>query len=303
MSRARDADGRPLSRRRRRRPGRASTREPRSSTPGTGRWRCRSAPIAIARLAPPSTADELALEAVAAAGWQAEETERLGGWLLRAGSRASPAGRTRCCRCARRACRSTRRSAARARWYAERGPAAAARRCRPRPAGCSTPSSASGAGRPSPDVARDGGPARPAARRLPTPTSPVEVTAHVRTTPGSRRTAAAPGCQRTRPGPAHPARPRRFRLGPPRTAGRWRSAAASSTTGGSGVGAVEVDPAQRRRARHRRHGRAVGVGTARRAPCAATCRCSADNAGGRRPVRAARLLGAPRLPLPDGPAD
>lgn len=43
-----------------------------------------TASIAIARLAPPSTADELALEAVAAAGWRAEETAELGGWLLRA---------------------------------------------------------------------------------------------------------------------------------------------------------------------------------------------------------------------------
>jgi GNAT superfamily N-acetyltransferase len=40
--------------------------------------------IAIAKLAPPSTADELALEAVAAAGWRAAETAQLGGWLLRA---------------------------------------------------------------------------------------------------------------------------------------------------------------------------------------------------------------------------
>jgi ribosomal protein S18 acetylase RimI-like enzyme len=40
--------------------------------------------VAIARVAPPSTADELALEAVAAAGWQAAETAQLGGWVLRA---------------------------------------------------------------------------------------------------------------------------------------------------------------------------------------------------------------------------
>ncbi|MGI8762244.1 MAG: GNAT family N-acetyltransferase [Jatrophihabitantaceae bacterium] len=42
------------------------------------------ADVAIARLVPPSTADELALEAVAAAGWRAEQTGALGGWLLRA---------------------------------------------------------------------------------------------------------------------------------------------------------------------------------------------------------------------------
>ena len=42
------------------------------------------AAIAVARLAPPSTADELALEAVAAAGWRAAETAHLGGWQLRA---------------------------------------------------------------------------------------------------------------------------------------------------------------------------------------------------------------------------
>jgi ribosomal protein S18 acetylase RimI-like enzyme len=40
--------------------------------------------VAIARVAPPSTADELALEAVAASGWRAAETAQLGGWLLRA---------------------------------------------------------------------------------------------------------------------------------------------------------------------------------------------------------------------------
>jgi N-acetylglutamate synthase len=40
--------------------------------------------IAIARLVPPSTADELALEAVAAKGLRPHETEQLGGWLLRA---------------------------------------------------------------------------------------------------------------------------------------------------------------------------------------------------------------------------
>ncbi|MEO8888710.1 MAG: GNAT family N-acetyltransferase [Jatrophihabitantaceae bacterium] len=40
--------------------------------------------VALARVAPPSTADELALEAVAAAGWQPEETAQIGGWVLRA---------------------------------------------------------------------------------------------------------------------------------------------------------------------------------------------------------------------------
>lgn len=42
------------------------------------------ATVAIAKPAPPSTADELALEAAAALGWRAAETEQLGGWLLRA---------------------------------------------------------------------------------------------------------------------------------------------------------------------------------------------------------------------------
>lgn len=42
------------------------------------------AQVAIARLVPPSSADELALEAVAARGWRARETAQLGGWLLRA---------------------------------------------------------------------------------------------------------------------------------------------------------------------------------------------------------------------------
>jgi ribosomal protein S18 acetylase RimI-like enzyme len=40
--------------------------------------------IALARLAPPSTADELALEEVAAAGWRPAETASVGGWMLRA---------------------------------------------------------------------------------------------------------------------------------------------------------------------------------------------------------------------------
>jgi ribosomal protein S18 acetylase RimI-like enzyme len=42
------------------------------------------ADVAVARLAPPSTADELALEAVAARGLRPAETHALGGWLLRA---------------------------------------------------------------------------------------------------------------------------------------------------------------------------------------------------------------------------
>ena len=42
------------------------------------------AEVALARIAPPSTAEELALEDVVARGWRAAETERLGGWLLRA---------------------------------------------------------------------------------------------------------------------------------------------------------------------------------------------------------------------------
>jgi ribosomal protein S18 acetylase RimI-like enzyme len=40
--------------------------------------------ITAAKPAPPSTRDELALEAIAARGWQAEQTGELGGWLLRA---------------------------------------------------------------------------------------------------------------------------------------------------------------------------------------------------------------------------
>jgi GNAT superfamily N-acetyltransferase len=40
--------------------------------------------IAVARLVPPSTADELALEAVAARGLRPADEHRLGGWVLRA---------------------------------------------------------------------------------------------------------------------------------------------------------------------------------------------------------------------------
>jgi ribosomal protein S18 acetylase RimI-like enzyme len=49
-----------------------------------GRVRVLLAEVAIARVAPPSTADELALEAVAAQGWRPAETGTVGGWLLRA---------------------------------------------------------------------------------------------------------------------------------------------------------------------------------------------------------------------------
>jgi GNAT superfamily N-acetyltransferase len=48
--------------------------------------------VAIARLAPPSTADELSLQAVAAAGWQPAETGQVGGWLLRASDGFSARG-------------------------------------------------------------------------------------------------------------------------------------------------------------------------------------------------------------------
>jgi GNAT superfamily N-acetyltransferase len=49
-----------------------------------GTVRVRLAEVAIARIAPPSTADELTLEAVAAQGWLPAETGSVGGWLLRA---------------------------------------------------------------------------------------------------------------------------------------------------------------------------------------------------------------------------
>jgi N-acetylglutamate synthase len=42
--------------------------------------------VVAAKLAWPSTADELALEAVAARGWRPEQTGEIGGWLLRAAS-------------------------------------------------------------------------------------------------------------------------------------------------------------------------------------------------------------------------
>jgi ribosomal protein S18 acetylase RimI-like enzyme len=42
------------------------------------------ADVGAARLAPPSTADELALEAIVANGWRAPDTAELGGWRLRA---------------------------------------------------------------------------------------------------------------------------------------------------------------------------------------------------------------------------
>lgn len=44
------------------------------------------ADVVAAKIAPPSTADELALEAVAAQGWRPAETGAVGGWVLRAAS-------------------------------------------------------------------------------------------------------------------------------------------------------------------------------------------------------------------------
>jgi ribosomal protein S18 acetylase RimI-like enzyme len=49
-----------------------------------GRIEIERAGITVARLVTPSTADELALEGIAAAGWRPEETAQVGGWLLRA---------------------------------------------------------------------------------------------------------------------------------------------------------------------------------------------------------------------------
>jgi ribosomal protein S18 acetylase RimI-like enzyme len=40
--------------------------------------------VAVARIAPPATRDQLALEAAAARGWRASDTGEIGGWLLRA---------------------------------------------------------------------------------------------------------------------------------------------------------------------------------------------------------------------------
>jgi ribosomal protein S18 acetylase RimI-like enzyme len=40
--------------------------------------------VVLARIAPPSTRDELDLEAILARGWRAAETSSVGGWLLRA---------------------------------------------------------------------------------------------------------------------------------------------------------------------------------------------------------------------------
>lgn len=50
----------------------------------TGRAQVPVGLIAAAKLAPPSSAEELAVEEVIAQGWRAADTEWLGGWLLRA---------------------------------------------------------------------------------------------------------------------------------------------------------------------------------------------------------------------------
>jgi GNAT superfamily N-acetyltransferase len=76
--------------------------------------------VALARLVPPSAADELALEAVAARGWRPAETAELGGWLLRADHGFT--GRANSVLPLRPPGRSLDEALAEARaWYAERG--------------------------------------------------------------------------------------------------------------------------------------------------------------------------------------
>ena len=107
--------------------------------------------VSVARLVPPSTADELALEEVCARGWRAAETDRLGGWLLRASGGFT--GRANSVLPLRAPGLPLDEALERA---ARLVPASAgcrcASRCRSSHAGCSTPSSPSGAGRASPDV-------------------------------------------------------------------------------------------------------------------------------------------------------
>ena len=50
----------------------------------TGLVQVALADVAVARLVPPSTAEELELEEISAKGWRAADTEELGGWTLRA---------------------------------------------------------------------------------------------------------------------------------------------------------------------------------------------------------------------------
>lgn len=70
--------------------------------------------IVIGKPAPPSTADELALQAVMAAGWRAADTGHVGGWLLRATGGFTGRANSVLPR-VRRACRSSRRWPRRAR--------------------------------------------------------------------------------------------------------------------------------------------------------------------------------------------
>lgn len=76
--------------------------------------------VAIAKLVPPSSADELAVEAMIARGWRAAETAHVGGWLLRANQGFT--GRANSVLPLRSPRRSLDDAIAEARrWYAERG--------------------------------------------------------------------------------------------------------------------------------------------------------------------------------------
>ena len=143
----------PALRRRRRRPGRARRQRGGDRRAGNG-----PVEVPIAQLIrspgslPPSTADELALEAVAARGLARRRDRPSSAAGCCAPTAASPAAPTRCCRCARRAAAGRRAAHGRARWYAERGPAAAHPRADRGAPAARRRAWASGAGRPTRDV-------------------------------------------------------------------------------------------------------------------------------------------------------
>ena len=215
------------------------TRRPRSSTLAPGLVEVPLALVAAARLVPPSTADELALEGVAARGL--------------AGRRDRPSSAAGCCGptggFTRRANSVLPLRAAAA--AARRGARAGAARGTPHrglPLRFQVPLEARRLL--DAELAERGWPAEPARPRAgpPLDLAPTPHRGRRRARGRAGRGLAAPvprrrGPGRRRPGAAHPARPRRVRLGATATAARSAIGRGAVDDGWLGVTAVEVAPA------------------------------------------------------------
>src|SRR5690349_21641237 len=241
--------------------------------------------IVIGKPAPPSTADELALQAAMASGWRAAETGQVGGWLLRATGGFT--GRANSVLPLRAPGVPLEQALEQARaWYHERGPPVARRRAGR--ARLADPVRRTGHGRTPGPVARR----RPIRRRRAVRRAPGRPL--VRALPRRRRH------ERDRPGPADPARQRGVRVDPrrrPRPGDRARHGRRALGRDHRGRGRPSSAPFG---TGYGRDGCAVALGPRAR-------RRTQLPAGARRErgrdhdVRAAGLLGAPRLPLPDRP--